>query len=245
LKFGNYILLTVLVVFALNVNAQNERIKINGKVFDPDNPSVYYSLMIINKTTQHGIIGEPDGTFSVFAHKKDTIIIGCMGYQTTKISFVDSVLKEEYHIKIPLQKLSITLKQVEIFAPRDLDKILSDIERLGYSKKDYVISGIDAVQSPITFLYQQFSRRERSIRKVAELQNEDRKRELLKELFQKYVDYSIIKLNNEQFDAFIDFCNVSEEFLKYTSQYDFIMYIKYKFNQFTNQQDYYSSPNKR
>lgn len=226
-------------------NAQSERIKINGKVYDPDNPSVYYSLMIINKSTQHGILGEPDGTFTVYAQKKDTIIIGCMGYQTTKITFADSVYKEEYTIKIPLQKLSITLKQVEIFAPRDLDKILSDIERLGYSKKDYVISGIDAVQSPITFLYQQFSRRERSIRKVAELQNEDRKRELLKELFQKYVDYNIIHLNNEQFDAFIDFCNVSEEFLKYTSQYDFIMYIKYKFNQFVNQQDYYSNPNKR
>jgi hypothetical protein len=240
------IIFFVVSMFAFAVaNAQSERIKINGKVYDPDNPSVYYSLMIINKSTQHGILGEPDGTFTVYAQKKDTIIIGCMGYQTTKITFADSVYKEEYTIKIPLQKLSITLKQVEIFAPRDLDKILSDIERLGYSKKDYVISGIDAVQSPITFLYQQFSRRERSIRKVAELQNEDRKRELLKELFQKYVDYNIINLNNEQFDAFIDFCNVSEEFLKYTSQYDFIMYIKYKFNQFVNQQDYYSNPNKR
>ncbi len=235
----------VLICAIASAYAQTERIKINGKVFDPENPSVYYSLMIINKSTQNGILGEPDGSFTVYANKKDTIIIGCMGYQTTKISFADSVLKEEYNVKIPLQKLSITLKQIEIFAPRDLDKILSDIERLGYSKKDYVISGIDAVQSPITFLYQQFSRRERSIRKVAELQNEDRKRELLKELFQKYVDYNIIKLNNEQFDAFIDFCNVSEEFLKYTSQYDFIMYIKYKFNQFTNQQDYYSNPNKR
>lgn len=240
-------LLLVCIFFCafLNSIAQNERIKINGKVFDPDNPSVYYSLMIINKSTQHGILGEPDGSFTVYANKKDTIVIGCMGYQTTKISLADSIYKEEYSIKIPLQKLSITLKQIEIFAPRDLDKILSDIERLGYSKKDYVISGIDAVQSPITFLYQQFSRRERSIRKVAELQNEDRKRELLKELFQKYVDYNIIKLDNEKFEAFIDFCNVSEEFLKYTSQYDFIMYIKYKFNQFTNQQDYYSSPNKR
>jgi hypothetical protein len=225
--------------------AQTERIKINGKVFDPENPSAYYSLMIVNKTTQHGILGEPDGTFTVYANKNDTIVIGCIGYQTLKISFADSVLKEEYHIKIPLQKLSINLNQVEVFAPRDLDKILSDIEQLGYSKKDYVISGIDAVRSPITFLYQQYSRRERSIRRVAELQNEDKKRELLKELFQKYVDYNIINLNNEQFDAFVDFCNVSDEFLKNTSQYDFIMYIKYKFNQFINQQDYYSSPNKR
>ncbi|MFN4234830.1 MAG: hypothetical protein ACK4IK_08495 [Bacteroidia bacterium] len=242
----HYIIISIgLFNLLFGLRAQESRIKINGKVYDPDNPSAYYSLMIINKTTQHGILGEPDGSFTVYANKNDTIIIGCMGYQTTKITFADSIYKEEYNVKIPLQKLSITLKQIEVFAPRDLDKILSDIERLGYNKNDYVKSGIDAAQSPITFLYQQFSRRERSIRKVAELQNEDKKRELLKELFQKYVDYNIINLTNEQFDAFIDFCNVSDDFLKYTSQYDFIMYIKYKFNQFINQQDYYSNPSKR
>jgi hypothetical protein len=86
---------------------------------------------------------------------------------------------------------------------------------LGYDERDYMLSGINAVQSPITFLYQQFSRKEQSKRQVAYMENEDRKRELLKELFRLYVDYDIISLSDEQFDDFITYLNVSDEFLKH------------------------------
>ena len=68
--------------------------------------------------------------------------------------------------------------------------------------KDYRVSSIDAFQSPITFLYQQFSKVERSKRLVAELENNDKRRELLQELFVKYVDYDIIQLESEEFKDF-------------------------------------------
>ena len=92
-----------------------------------------------------------------------------------------------------------------------------------------MLSGINAVESPITFLYQSFSRRERSKREARELRNERNRRDLLKELFRKYVSGNIIHLNNDEFDDFIDFCTISDDFMKRTSQYDFIMYVKKKF----------------
>ncbi len=55
----------------------------------------------------------------------------------------------------------------------------------------------------------------------------------MKELFRKYVDNEIIQLDNNQFDKFIDFCGISDDFLKNSSQYDFIMYIKKRFEVFT------------
>ncbi len=63
----------------------------------------------------------------------------------------------------------------------------------------------------------------------------------LKELFVKYIQYEIIDLEYEQFDNFIDFCNISDELLKKMSQYDFIMYIKERYRIFTivNGTDYY------
>jgi len=64
------------------------------------------------------------------------------------------------------------------------------------------------------------------------LRNEDRKRELLKELFKKYIDYDIIQLKDEEFDDFIDYCNVSEYFLKNSSQYDFLIHIKRRFKEY-------------
>jgi hypothetical protein len=61
------------------------------------------------------------------------------------------------------------------------------------------------------------------------MRNDDRRRALLKELFRKYVDNDIISLGNEEFDAFVDFCAVSDSFLKGSTQYDFIMYVKNRF----------------
>ena len=73
-----------------------------------------------------------------------------------------------------------------------LEEIVRDIEALGYDEKEHRTSGIDALTSPITFLYEQFNRMERSKREVARLENEDRRRDLLKELLGKYVDYEIV-----------------------------------------------------
>ncbi|MCC7502913.1 MAG: hypothetical protein IT229_10315, partial [Flavobacteriales bacterium] len=98
----------------------------------------------------------------------------------------------------------------------------------------YRVSSVDAFQSPITFLYQEFSKRERSKRLVAELRNEDRKRDLLKELLHKYVEYDIINLSNESFDDFIDFCAVPDPVIKGLSQYEFLLYVQKKYELYTS-----------
>ena len=73
---------------------------------------------------------------------------------------------------------------------------------------------------------------------MSELENEIKRRDLLKELFRKYVNYDIIDLASEDFDQFIDFCNVSDEFMRSTSQYDFIMFIKMKYGMWLSVNDY-------
>ncbi|MBK7944753.1 MAG: hypothetical protein IPJ85_05330 [Flavobacteriales bacterium] len=93
---------------------------------------------------------------------------------------------------------------------------------------------MDALQSPITFLYQEFSRRERSKRLVAQMRNEDRKRELLRELLHQYVAFDIINLNDEAFDDFIEFCSVPDEVIKGLTQYDFILYVKKRYEMYAS-----------
>ncbi len=95
-----------------------------------------------------------------------------------------------------------------------------------------MVTGIDAFASPITFLYQSFSKRERAKRDIAQKKNEDNKRKLLKELFRKYVDFDIMNLSEDQFDNFIDFINVDDNFLKNSTQYDFILFVKRKFEMY-------------
>lgn len=227
-----FFLITLFCFVAIKSFAQTDeppRIKVTGIVYDAESRMMIGNLMIINKTTQQGFFAGATGSFNVTVYKNDTIIIGAAGYTNEKICFKDSVTKEEFFVRVYMEKLTVQLKEVRIIAPRDLDAIQKDIEKLGYKKSDYMLSGVDAVSSPITFLYEQFSRRERAKRHVAEMRNDDLKRDLLKELLAKYVANEVINLNDNEFDDFIDYCNVSDEFMKNSTQYEFIMYIKRKY----------------
>jgi len=219
----------VVLIGSMPLFAQEKVVRVTGTVYDPGNKGTIPNLMVVNKRTQQGYFGNNSGYFEVEIRKEDTLIIAATGFTTIKISFRDSTDRELYKVKIPLKKLEIQLKQVEIFTKRDLEEIQKDIETLGYNEEDYMLNGVDAFSSPITALYQAFSRREKNKRMVAEMRNNDRRRDLLKELFRKYVDADIIQLNNDDFDDFVDFCGVSDSFLKNSTQYDFIMYIKKKF----------------
>ncbi len=213
--------------------AQDSLIRVTGTVYDPENKGAIPNLMVVNKRTQQGFFGYNTGEFEVRCLKTDTLIIAATGFTTIKISFRDSAnVTEYYKVRIPLKKLEVQLQQVEIFTKRDLEEIQKDIETLGYDESDYMLQGTDAISSPITALYQAFSKRERNKRMVAEMRNNDKRRALLKELFRKYVDNDIIHLNNNEFDDFVDFSGVSDEFLKQSTQYDFIMYIKKRFEVF-------------
>ena len=205
---------------------------VNGTVKGNDATLPVTNVMVVDKKSGHGIFGKADNTFSISIHKEDTLLITSAGYSVKKISFKDSIKRENYFFTITLEKPFVELKPVTIISQREIENIQKDIEKLGYKKEDYMVTGIDAFQSPITFLYQTFSRRERAKRDIAEKRNEDKKRLLLKELFRKYVDGQIMDLTEEEFDNFIDFVNVSDEFLKNSGQYDFILYVKRKFEMY-------------
>ena len=215
-----------------DLSGQDNKILIKGKVYDPQNRGAIPNLMVVNKRTQQGYFGQNSGYFEIKINKSDSLIIAATGFKTITISFKDSVFSDVYDVNIAMNKLEVQLKPVEIFSQRDLEEIQKDIESLGYNEEDYKLTGVDAFSSPITALYQAFSKRERNKRMVAEMRNNDRRRALLKELFRKYVDNDIIQLDDYQFDEFIDFCNVSDSFLQKSTQYEFIMYIKKRFEVF-------------
>ncbi len=209
-----------------------QTIHVNGLVKGKDISTPVIGLMVVNKTTGLGIFGQTENTFSITIHKKDTLLVTSSGNSVKKLCFNDSALRDTFYVEIILERPTVNLKPVTIIPPRELETIQKDIEKLGYRKEDYMLTGVDAFESPITFLYQAFSRRERNKRNIAEKINEDNKRKLLKELFRKYVDHDIMNLSEEKFDDFIDFLNVNDDFLKNANQYDFIIFVKRKFEMY-------------
>lgn len=233
ISFKGKVFFGLLILLSVNyANAQQIIIKAAVQGNDAALPVV--GLMVVNKTTGSGFMSEENHFFSISADKADTIMVTASGYSVKKICFRDSAYRDTFLVSVLLEKPFISLKPVTIIPPRELEVIQKDIDKLGYKKEDYMVSGIDVLQSPITFLYQSFSRRERNKREIAQRINEDNKRKLLKELFRKYVDNDIMSLDESRFDDFIDYLNVSDEFLKNSSQYDFIMYVKKKYDMYKN-----------
>ena len=221
-------------------------ITITGRAYDKEyNNLPLPKLMIINKRAKSGVFADAEGKFSISAYQSDTLMFAVVGFNTKKVCLKDSVIKSQYYIEVEMQRLHYTLKEVSVFATRSLKEIDRDIARLDSTRRRQSYSDINALESPITYLYERFSKFGRSKQKVAEWENEDLKRDILKDLFRLYVKNDIIDLSEEEFEAFIVYCNLSEEFIKNASQFELVMAIKGKYEAFAQNKDYYIPHEKR
>lgn len=89
------------------------------------------------------------------------------------------------------------------------------------------------LQSPITALYQAFSKKEQNKRWIAEQEFKDDQRRIVQELLRLYVAFDIIDLSEEEFDAFITFLNIDEQFIKTATEMELILFIKDKYDHFS------------
>lgn len=185
------------------------------------------SSMVVNRRSGAGEFVGSDGEFLVRACLGDTLVFGAVGYHSQEARVQDGG-----RLEVWLKVLQVQVGTAEVIAPRTLQEIVRDIQALGYKEEDFRVSGINALQSPITFLYETFSREAQSKRTVARMENDDRRRELLQELFVKYVDYDIVELEPWEFDEFTRFCDPGDDMLKRWSQYEFILYVKQRYQVF-------------
>lgn len=203
---------------------------ITGRVMDASGHLIP-AAMVVNRAHQGGgQFVDYQGQFLLAVCPGDTIAFGAIGFHT--LERVAPTTGRQWDWEVRLQRLKVEVGVAEVVAPRDLREIVRDIEALGYNEEDFRLTRVDALSSPITFLYQMLSREEQSKRLVAQLENRDRRHELLRELFVKYVNYEIILLEPDEFDAFIAFSDPGDELLQSWTQYEFIRYIQQRFELF-------------
>jgi len=211
---------------AFPLTAGDSVVVISGAVSDESGRWVP-SSMVVNRRSSAGEFVGSDREFLVRARLGDTLVFGAVGYHT-----MERLVATDARMDIRLKVLQVEVGTAEVIAPRTLREIVRDIQALGYREEDFRLSGVDAMQSPITFLYETFAREAQSRRLVAQLENDDQRRELLQELFTKYVDYDIVDLEPWEFDAFARFCDPGDAMLKQWSQYEFIQYVKQRYQVF-------------
>ena len=203
---------------------------ITGRVMDASGHLIPAAMVVNRGLDGGGQFVDHQGQFLLAVCPGDTIAFGAIGFHT--LERVAPLTGRQWDWEVRLQRLRVEVGVAEVVAPRDLREIVRDIEALGYNEEDFRLTRVDALSSPITFLYQMLSREEKSKRLVAQLENRDRRHDLLRELFVKYVNYEIILLEPNEFDAFIAFSDPGDELLQSWTQYEFIRYIQQRFELF-------------
>jgi len=183
--------------------------------------------MVINRTSGKGVFGTPDGKFSVYVNDKDVISLSVKGY--LPVSFIvesneDCQFKVHKYIELKTQEIqSVVVKPL-----KTLDEIKAERQEL-VMRETREVTGLEALQSPITALYQTFSKKEKNKRWIAEQEFKDDQRRVVQELLRLYVAYDIVGLNQEEFDDFILFLNINPDFLKTATEMELITFVKDKY----------------
>lgn len=203
-----------------------EEVFLNGSVKDTVHPQGFYNLMVINMSTRQGVFGGAKGDFSVYAGIDDTVAFSVSGYDK-RIIVVKADSDCQMDTTIYLESKVQEYEAVEVHPIKSLEDIKREREDLS-KRETRTVTGVNVLQSPITALYERFSKKAQSKRIVAEMEHQDNINSILKELLRVYVSYDVVYLEEEQFEAFVYFLNIDEYFLKTASEYELITYIKDK-----------------
>lgn len=197
---GIYFIIVLLGVTASSLYCQQ---LIKGFVVEGDSLTAMPFVYIINKSTGNGTMSDNSGAFYLKTNPQDTLIVSFVGYVKLKVPVAKLKTNENGDVKIVMRKIIYNLNAVTVTAfkikPYEREKMKKVIDE---SK----IRPINAIQSPITAMYMQFSKRGKEQRKLAAifeqvLIDEQVKQKLNPEILRKLTGDDYI-----DFDKFRKYC---------------------------------------
>lgn len=182
------------------------RYSISGTVYEKDSATAMPFVNLINQRTGNGTITDYNGHFTIIGQNNDTLIFSYIGFARKKIpvaqirNLTDSTKKP---LRVVMQPIMVTLGPVNVFATKYKPNEIDYMQR--YVREHKKLTVLQSAESPITALYNQFSRRGKEQRKLREIFE----RILTEEEVAKKFNPEILRQLTE--DEFIDF----ERFRKY------------------------------
>lgn len=137
---------------------------IKGRIVESDSNTVMPFVYIINKSTGNGTMSDNSGNFYLRTNTNDTLVVSFVGYVRLKLPVNKLRADEKGEVTIVMKKIVYALGPITVttfkLKPYEREKMKKVIE-------DAKIRPVDAISSPITALYNQFSKRGKEQRKLA------------------------------------------------------------------------------
>jgi hypothetical protein len=227
------------------------RVVVKGRVMDLVTSQPLENTCIHNLSSGVMAFCNTNGDFAVLAKKTDTLIVSQVGYELEMLILTDSLLAAKERLSVWLVVRAFMLRNVTIYAMKPYPLFIKDITKATPSKKidvpgieisPYEKANYDVNQgnllrgtplaSPITALYDRFSRKAKMDRMYAELvQNQDEVFRLPKKYNSEIVQ-RLTKLEGEQLEEFMVYCSFTYYTLVVSTDQEIEQMIVAKYNQY-------------
>lgn len=206
---------------------------------------------VINLTTFRGTTSDVNGFFIISAKTEDTLLIQTIDYDKLKIavSAIDTMRINLYKRTYDIREVKVGIlgnyrqfKQMVLSYDPDKDKVKipglpepkhRDIPLMAdeeYWKK------IGRISSPVTYIYQNFSKHAKSVYKAHDLEKQNQEQLRADAKFNRELVRQITGMKNEnEISNFILFCNFTHDYIMNTQEYQICNMIKLKYQKFKRQ----------
>lgn len=249
-------LIVLIVCFLLPVKllltAQDYKasVALKGQVVDSVSGTGIAYMQIFNESTRRFVISDTAGHFEIELKGTDTLVFTCLGY-LGKVH----IIHVSYTGKIQIIRLIpyiYPIEEVSISKYRDYKQFQKEfllvqpeqkLEIAGLPKPkyretptmldtNYLRSSEFLVFHPISFLYYNFSKEEKSKRKVYYLQRQQREQVLIDRKYNRELIEKITGLSGEEITKFMWFCNFSHQFLYEASELEIVQKVDEKYQEY-------------
>jgi hypothetical protein len=140
-----------------------------GIILDSDSSSIMPFVYVINKNTGNGTMSDNSGKFYLNVGSNDTVVCSFVGYIKLKLPVAKMKFDDGKEVKIVMRKITYTLNAVTVssFKLKPYEK-----EHMKKVIENSKMRTVNVIESPITALYNQFSRRGKEQRKLAQIYEE-------------------------------------------------------------------------
>ncbi len=231
-----------------------DRVIVAGYVFEENSSEPLPYVNVYVKQTRIGTITDTSGYFMLTAKVNDTLTFSSLGYDKKYVVLTDSASESMKPLIVFLNTRVYQINSVDIIALKKYKQLEYEITNMSLPDDDYTYAmrnfpfrpvdidyysrvnapGFGLVFSPISALYDMFSKEGKERRKLEEIQGKDYLAAILDEKVSTSYVMELTGMTFEETNEFILWCNFSPDFIMRLTEYDLISVIGYKYKQYKN-----------
>ncbi len=228
---------------------QSENLK--GFIIDETNLGYVPFVHIFNERTRSISVSDTSGNFSVKVKNGDTLVFSAIGYFLKTVFITDSVLKEKT-VFILLSPRTYEISEARVCAlgtyeqfkqkvlalrlpetrTDKLRKYLNNLSKETGKEVKYKQEMDKLTQGGVLFAVPILSPEEIEMIKLKKILEKEKVRKIIDEKFNREIVAGVTGLKDDDLTEFMVFCNFSEKYLLETNQYDILIRVLEKLEEY-------------